>query len=95
MRFSIRDLLWATALVALCVAWWVDRHDLKRQAADSAAEAAAAQGKFEAAIVLSRVPIDLQERRKIEEMGEHWNDPDWWNRPERKVLRDMVTPNLK
>ncbi len=24
MRFSIRDLLWATLVVALCVGWWVD-----------------------------------------------------------------------
>jgi hypothetical protein len=24
MRFSIRDLLWATALVALGLAWWLD-----------------------------------------------------------------------
>src|SRR5687767_10406474 len=25
MRFTIRDLLWLTAVVALGVAWWVDR----------------------------------------------------------------------
>jgi hypothetical protein len=24
MRFSIRDLLWATLVVALCIAWWLD-----------------------------------------------------------------------
>jgi hypothetical protein len=32
-RFSIRDLLWLTALLAVCVAWWVDRH---RQVAPAA-----------------------------------------------------------
>jgi hypothetical protein len=25
LRFSIRDLLWLAALVAVCVAWWADR----------------------------------------------------------------------
>jgi hypothetical protein len=24
MRFSIRDLLWATVAIALCVGWWMD-----------------------------------------------------------------------
>jgi hypothetical protein len=28
MKFSIRDLLWLTALAALAVAWWVDRRAL-------------------------------------------------------------------
>jgi hypothetical protein len=27
-RFTIRDLLWLTVVVALAVAWWVDHHDL-------------------------------------------------------------------
>jgi hypothetical protein len=25
LRFTIRDLLWLTVLVAVCVAWWLDR----------------------------------------------------------------------
>jgi hypothetical protein len=25
LRFTIRDLLWLMALVAVCIAWWVDR----------------------------------------------------------------------
>ena len=25
-RFTIRDLLWLTALVALAVGWWLERH---------------------------------------------------------------------
>ncbi len=29
-RFSVRDLLWLTALVAVLVAWWVDRRELIR-----------------------------------------------------------------
>ena len=30
-RFTIRDLLWLTALVALAVGWWLDRQSLKKQ----------------------------------------------------------------
>jgi hypothetical protein len=89
MRFSIRDLLWLTLVVAMGLAWWVDRQDLKRQATAAIAEA---EGKFEAAMVLSRQPLD---RTAVEEMGKHWNDPEWWNAPERKVLIDMIRPNLK
>jgi hypothetical protein len=28
MRFSIRDLLWATVVVAMGLGWWMDRHAL-------------------------------------------------------------------
>jgi hypothetical protein len=30
MRFTIRDLLWLTALVALGAAWWVDRRGIQK-----------------------------------------------------------------
>jgi hypothetical protein len=29
LRFTIRDLLWLTALVAVCMAWWLDRRNTK------------------------------------------------------------------
>jgi hypothetical protein len=35
MRFSIRDVLWLTVLVALGVGWWVDHGVLVRTAADT------------------------------------------------------------
>jgi hypothetical protein len=28
LRFTIRDLLWLAALVAVCVAWWVDHRKI-------------------------------------------------------------------
>jgi hypothetical protein len=31
MKFSIRDILWATALVALAVCWWLDRSGLQNK----------------------------------------------------------------
>jgi hypothetical protein len=33
IRFTIRDLLWATVVVALGVAWWIDRRSLTNQVA--------------------------------------------------------------
>jgi len=32
-RFTIRDLLWLTLVVALIVGWWVDRRAIQRQSA--------------------------------------------------------------
>ncbi len=31
LRFTIRDLLWLAALVALAVGWWLDRNNLARE----------------------------------------------------------------
>ena len=31
MRFTIRDVLWLTVVVALAVAWWLDRYSLVRE----------------------------------------------------------------
>ena len=31
LRFTTRDLLWLTLVVALIVGWWLDRSQLKRQ----------------------------------------------------------------
>jgi hypothetical protein len=36
LRFSIRDLLWLTLVVAALTAWWVDRHRLTQLADDAA-----------------------------------------------------------
>jgi len=30
MRFTIRDVLWLTALAAVLVAWWLDRAQLSK-----------------------------------------------------------------
>ena len=32
LRFTVRDLLWLAALVAVCVAWWVDHQTTVRNA---------------------------------------------------------------
>jgi hypothetical protein len=34
MRFTIRDLLWLTLLAAVLVAWWVDRNQSNKRAAN-------------------------------------------------------------
>jgi hypothetical protein len=33
-RFTIRDLLWLTAVVALAVGWWVDRRQIQARRAE-------------------------------------------------------------
>jgi hypothetical protein len=37
MRFSIRDLLWLTVVVALAVGWWLERGRLLQEVADLSA----------------------------------------------------------
>jgi septal ring factor EnvC (AmiA/AmiB activator) len=39
-RFTIRDLLWLTVVVALAAAWWSDRRDAIRQRLDNQARIA-------------------------------------------------------
>ena len=60
LKFSIRDLLWLTVVVALAVAWSLDRSRLRDEARAVEAErglleetvaAAKARAKFEAAIL--------------------------------------------
>ena len=33
-RFTIRDLLWLTALIAMGMAWWLDHRAIQRQSAN-------------------------------------------------------------
>jgi hypothetical protein len=33
VRFTIRDLLWLTLVVAMAVGWWLDRRAIQRQSA--------------------------------------------------------------
>ena len=35
LRFTIRDLLWLTALVAVLVAWWMDHHSMQERNASA------------------------------------------------------------
>ena len=49
-RFSIRDLLWLTVVVALAVGWWLDRAklaDIAREAQAQAAETERERAKWE------------------------------------------------
>jgi hypothetical protein len=35
LRFSIRDVLWLTALVAVLAAWWIDDRRLRQSVSDA------------------------------------------------------------
>jgi len=41
MKFTIRDLLLVTVIVAVCAAWWVDRSRLAKRAHDAEEQSAA------------------------------------------------------
>lgn len=66
MRFTIRDLLWLTVLVALAAAWWIERRagrrvqaelDNHRQWHEAMVEAARA-GQAELQIQLKRAELE-------------------------------------
>ena len=44
-RFTIRDLLWLTALVAVLLAWWLDRRQIQATNAEIQAKNAEIQAK--------------------------------------------------
>ena len=49
MRFSIRDLLWATLMVAMGLAWWLDhqrQEELRREAVRDAITLRRIKGAF-------------------------------------------------
>jgi hypothetical protein len=35
MRFSIRDVLWAMAVAAVAIGWWIESWDIRQLKADS------------------------------------------------------------
>jgi hypothetical protein len=43
LRFTIRDLLWLTLVVALVLGWWVDRNRMARDAATNVGKLSAAE----------------------------------------------------
>jgi hypothetical protein len=67
MRFSIRDLLWATALVAMGLSWWLDnqtRYATIRQA-----------HRLRAALVAAKADLDLVEKLSPSLLDQ--NTADW------------------
>ena len=66
MRFTIRDLLWLTVVVALAVAWWIERRSHRHVQAEldehlqshEAKVAAAMVGQAELQIQLKRAELE-------------------------------------
>ena len=51
-RFTIRDVLWLTVVVAVCLAWWVDRVEFTRSRNAQALELSTARTKAAALVQL-------------------------------------------
>jgi hypothetical protein len=60
-RFTIRDVLWLTALVALAVGWWLDRNSLRRELGSFATQIEAAKlQQLKTEQELSKVNLQLR-----------------------------------
>jgi hypothetical protein len=76
LRFSIRDLLWLTALLAVCIAWWLDHRHAAAKYADL---------EFSASFEKSRLMETYQaELRKIEHFEALHEDAESKERKEAK-----------
>jgi hypothetical protein len=64
-RFTIRDLLWLTALVAIVGAWWHDRALYTREAADA---------KFHADSTVKALFVQMCQDKAIENLLEGTNE---------------------
>ena len=59
LRFSIRDVLWLTVVVAVCAAWYVER----KRAAQREAEVAATVEKLR--LTVEKQQFDISERGRL------------------------------
>jgi hypothetical protein len=75
MRFTIRDLLWLTALIALGAGWWADRTHLARVYADMTSLNAEKRAKDEQYI--NHMMIRLNFALKREGYSANWNGTEW------------------
>jgi hypothetical protein len=89
MRFSIRDLLWATLVVALCVAWWLDRSEQRRRAVESDTALASLEVKLDLAMRL----VDPLNWPSIEKIHGNWNNDEYWATKEGKMVKEFLNDN--
>jgi hypothetical protein len=60
-RFTIRDVLWLTVVVALSVGWWVNQARLRAENRALVSKAGKQEARADAAIVLARkCGIDIE-----------------------------------
>ncbi|MCI0361117.1 MAG: hypothetical protein L0211_21770 [Planctomycetaceae bacterium] len=86
MRFSVRDLLWLTVVVALAVGWWIDRAHLAFRSADyrrlKTVEAEELKQRAEFFRMLRQTPVsspaddDLYRGGQRRELGDEKLGPD-------------------
>ena len=69
MRFSIRDLLWLTVVVALAVGWWMDRAAWSRRLSAAQSELREAAMGYEESKKVNRALMDFLNARGYYERG--------------------------
>ena len=74
MKFSIRDALWLTALVAVALSWWIER--ARREEAPSP-QPAEGQGKYDVIMTGERHDKPYLFDSKTGEMWERYSDGQW------------------
>ncbi len=67
LHFTIRDLLWLAALVAVCVAWWADHRSVSEQRDNYGAERDRLKSNLEAAHI-DTTDLAAQKRQLAERL---------------------------
>jgi hypothetical protein len=76
MKFSIRDVLWLTVVVALAVCWGLDRVKLRRDASRANLQATQAEAALAVARLEARVAVlNDQVAKAVEEQAARANPP--------------------
>jgi hypothetical protein len=83
LRFTIRDLLWLTAVVALAVGWWVDRRNVASNLAARDKYAAELSQQWTAELRGTQAELRSSQYRETElrRQIERYKEPEKVNRP--------------
>ena len=64
LRFTIRDLLWLTLVVAVSVGWWLDNRKVTQKFADYRSQAETTVTRLEADLVRHQADLEREQRNR-------------------------------